>query len=31
MLFQLENVTKTYGATTALDNLSVTVPEGTTP
>jgi ABC-2 type transport system ATP-binding protein len=28
MLFQLEGVTKTYGAVTALDDLSVTVPEG---
>jgi ABC-2 type transport system ATP-binding protein len=28
MLFQLESVTKTYGAVTALNNLSVTVPEG---
>jgi len=28
MLFQLEAVTKTYGAVTALNNLSVTVPEG---
>jgi ABC-2 type transport system ATP-binding protein len=28
MLFQLENVTKTYGAVTALNNLSVAVPEG---
>src|SRR5262245_980102 len=28
MLFQLQNVTKTYGAVTALDNLSVTVPKG---
>src|SRR5438270_2853361 len=28
MLFQLQNVTKTYGAVTALDNLSVAVPEG---
>src|SRR5438046_1528258 len=28
MLFQFENVTKTYGAVTALNNLSVTVPEG---
>ncbi len=28
MLFQLESVTKTYGAVTALHNLSVTVPEG---
>jgi ABC-2 type transport system ATP-binding protein len=28
MLFQLENVTKTYGAVTALDHLSVTVPTG---
>jgi ABC-2 type transport system ATP-binding protein len=28
MLFQLESVTKTYGAVTALDNLSVTVPAG---
>src|SRR5215470_15510360 len=28
MLFQLETVTKTYGAVTALDNLSVTVPAG---
>ena len=28
MLFQLDNVTKTYGRVTALDNLSVRVPEG---
>jgi ABC-2 type transport system ATP-binding protein len=28
MLFQLETVTKTYGAVTALNNLSVTVPTG---
>jgi ABC-2 type transport system ATP-binding protein len=28
MLFQLEAVTKTYGAVTALNNLPVTVPEG---
>src|SRR4051812_834017 len=28
MLFQLDGVTKTYGAVTALDNLSVTVPTG---
>jgi ABC-2 type transport system ATP-binding protein len=28
MLFQLEEVTKTYGAVTALDNLSVSVPAG---
>src|SRR5215470_585747 len=28
MLFQLESVTKTYGAVTALNNLSVTVPTG---
>ena len=28
MLFQLENVTKTYGAVTALDDLTVTMPEG---
>src|SRR5438132_1586261 len=28
MLFQLDNVTKTYGAVTALDGLSVSVPEG---
>jgi ABC-2 type transport system ATP-binding protein len=28
MLFQLQDVTKTYGAVTALDNLSVSVPEG---
>jgi ABC-2 type transport system ATP-binding protein len=28
MLFQLEAVTKTYGAVTALNNLSVTVPTG---
>src|SRR5262245_52249886 len=28
MLFQLDAVTKTYGAVTALDNLSVRVPEG---
>jgi ABC-2 type transport system ATP-binding protein len=28
MLFQLENVTKTYGAVRALDNLSVEAPEG---
>jgi ABC-2 type transport system ATP-binding protein len=28
MLFQLESVTKTYGAVTALNNLSVTVPAG---
>jgi ABC-2 type transport system ATP-binding protein len=28
MLFQLHNVTKTYGAVTALGNLSVTTPEG---
>lgn len=28
MLFQLENVTKTYGAITALNNLSVTAPAG---
>jgi ABC-2 type transport system ATP-binding protein len=28
MLFQLDNVTKTYGAVTALDGLSVNVPEG---
>ncbi len=28
MLFQLESVTKTYGAVTALHNFSVTVPEG---
>lgn len=28
MLFRLEEVTKTYGAVTALDNLSVTVPKG---
>jgi ABC-2 type transport system ATP-binding protein len=28
MLFQLEAVTKTYGAVTALDNLSVAVPTG---
>ena len=28
MLFQLDAVTKTYGAVTALDNLSVTVPAG---
>jgi ABC-2 type transport system ATP-binding protein len=28
MLFQLEGVTKTYGAVTALNNLSVTVPAG---
>jgi ABC-2 type transport system ATP-binding protein len=28
MLFQLESVTKTYGAVTALNNLSVNVPSG---
>jgi ABC-2 type transport system ATP-binding protein len=28
MLFQLEHVTKTYGTVTALNNLSVAVPEG---
>ena len=28
MLFQLEGVTKTYGAVTALDNLSLAVPSG---
>jgi ABC-2 type transport system ATP-binding protein len=28
MLFQLDNVTKTYGRVTALDNLSVEVPPG---
>src|SRR6266446_8993775 len=28
MLFRLEDVTKTYGAITALDNLSVSVPAG---
>jgi ABC-2 type transport system ATP-binding protein len=28
MLFQLDSVTKTYGAVTALNNLSVTVPAG---
>ena len=28
MLFQLNNVTKTYGPVTALDNLSVEAPEG---
>jgi ABC-2 type transport system ATP-binding protein len=28
MLFQLENVTKTYGPVTALNNLSVSVPKG---
>jgi ABC-2 type transport system ATP-binding protein len=28
MLFELENVTKTYGAVTALNNLSISVPEG---
>ena len=28
MLFQLHNVTKTYGAVTALHNLSVSAPEG---
>ena len=28
VLFQFENVTKTYGAITALNNLSVTVPPG---
>src|SRR5262245_2768505 len=28
MLFQLESVTKTYGAVTALNNLSVSVPAG---
>src|SRR5260370_872431 len=28
MLFQLEGVTKTYGAVTALNNLSVAVPAG---
>src|SRR5579862_1721780 len=28
MLFQLDNVTKTYGRVTALDNLSVEVPTG---
>ncbi|MEX2316729.1 MAG: ABC transporter ATP-binding protein [Pirellulales bacterium] len=28
MLFQFEDVTKTYGAVTALDNLSVSVPTG---
>src|SRR5258707_7296720 len=28
MLFRLEEVTKTYGAVTALDNLSVSVPKG---
>ena len=28
MLFQLQNVTKTYGSVTALNNLSVNVPEG---
>jgi ABC-2 type transport system ATP-binding protein len=28
MLFQLDNVTKTYGRVTALDNLSVQVPSG---
>jgi ABC-2 type transport system ATP-binding protein len=28
MLFQLENVTKTYGPVTALNNLSVSVPAG---
>ena len=28
MLFALESVTKTYGAVTALNNLSVSVPEG---
>jgi ABC-2 type transport system ATP-binding protein len=28
MLFQLDQVTKTYGRVTALDNLSVEVPEG---
>src|SRR3954462_13372449 len=28
MLFQLENVTKSYGRVTALDNLSITVPTG---
>src|SRR3954468_23104168 len=28
MLFELENVTKTYGQITALDDLSVRIPEG---
>ena len=28
MLFQLTDITKTYGASAALDNLSVSVPEG---
>jgi len=28
MLFQLDNITKTYGAILALNNLSVSVPEG---
>jgi ABC-2 type transport system ATP-binding protein len=28
MLFELENVTKTYGTVTALNNLSISVPEG---
>ncbi len=28
MLFQLDNITKTYGAIRALNNLSVSVPEG---
>jgi ABC-2 type transport system ATP-binding protein len=28
MLFQLESLTKTYGAVTALNNLSVTIPAG---
>ena len=28
MLFRLEDVTKTYGSVTALDNLSVSVPKG---
>ena len=28
MLFELQEVTKTYGAVTALNNLSVTVPPG---
>ena len=30
MLFQFEGVTKTYGAVTALDNLSLAVPTGIT-
>src|SRR5215470_13179892 len=28
MLFELENVTKTYGPVTALNNLSISVPAG---